>query len=189
VSHSYNKTVTASGGTSPYSFIVMSGSLPPGLTLTSKGVLSGTPTSAGIFTLAIQARDGYGRLGTRQYNLTIALPTISLGPSTLPNATVSRTYSKNITAGGGTSPYSFSVTNGSLPPELTLTSSGVLSGTPTSAGSFVFAIEARDQYGLLGTRQYNLTIALPTVSMKSIDGVQSNGGAIVQQDRYSQPLR
>jgi hypothetical protein len=68
-------------------------------------------------------------------------------------------YSRTITASGGTSPYSFTVISGSLPPLLTLNpNTGVLSGTPTSSGSFTFTIQATDSYGCTGTRQYHLTV-------------------------------
>jgi len=158
VGHSYSKTIKASGGTSPYSFIVISGSLPPGLTLSSSGVLSGTPTSSGTFTFAIQATDRNGCTGTRSYGLTVACATISLSPSTLPDGTVGRSYSKTISAGGGSSPYSFIVISGSLPPGLTLSSSGTLSGTPTSSGTSTFAIQATDRNGCTGTRSYSLLV-------------------------------
>jgi len=98
---------------------------------------------------------------------------------------VGRSYKTTIKASGGTSAYSFIVMSGSLSPGLTLTSRGALSGKPTSAGIFTFAIEARDRYGRPGTQQYNLTIALPTVSLKS----RPNGGPPLQQDRYNERLR
>ena len=86
-------------------------------------------------------------------------PTITLNPSTLPNGTVGHSYNKTIKANGGSSPYSFSVITGSLPPGLTLTSAGVLSGTPTSSGTFTFVVQARDHYSFTGTRSYSLSIA------------------------------
>src|SRR5207302_1126077 len=62
-------------------------------------------------------------------------PTIILSPPNLPNGTVGISYSRTITASGGTSPYLFQVVSGSLPPLLTLNpNTGVLSGTPTSSG-------------------------------------------------------
>jgi len=165
VGHSYSKTITASGGTSPYSFIVISGSLPPGLTLASGGALSGTPASPGSFTFEIEARDHNGCPGTRQYQLTVPSPTINVSPSTLPSGTLGQSYSKTITASGGHSPYSFTVSSGSLPPGLTLTSAGVLSGTPTLSGSFTCTIRANDSYGCPGTRQYDLAVVYPTISL------------------------
>jgi hypothetical protein len=71
----YSHTITANGGTAPYSFTVI-GSLPPGLMLTSYGtyvVLSGTPTSFGSFTFEIRANDSHGCTGTRQYHITVRL--------------------------------------------------------------------------------------------------------------------
>jgi len=159
VGRSYNKNITAGGGTPSYSFTVVSGTLPPGLAFTSSGVLSGTPTSSGNFTFAIQATDRNGCTGMRPYSLTIACPTIGVNPRGLPNGIVGRSYNKNITAGGGTSPYSFTVVSGTLPPGLALTSSGVLSGTPTSSGNFTFAIQATDRNGCTGTKSYSLMIA------------------------------
>src|SRR6202030_1742392 len=109
--------------------------------------------------------------GTRQYSLTVvACSTISLSPATLPNGTVGDSYSQTFTASGGISPYSFMVDSGSLPPGLTLShgSGAVLSGTPTSSGSFTFTIQARDSYGCTGTRQLSLTTgACPTIRLRS----------------------
>ncbi len=70
------------------------------------------------------------------------------------------TYSQTITGSGGTAPYSFSVSSGTLPPKLVLDpSSGVLSGTPITAGTFSFTITARDNNGFTGSLVYSLTIA------------------------------
>jgi len=155
----YSKTVTASGCGSPYSFIISSSSLPSGLTLTSSGFFSGTPTSAGNFAFEIQARDLNGCLGTRQYFLTVVWPTISLCPSTLPNGTMGHSYSKTITANSGIGPYSFTVSSCSLLAGLTLPSVGYLSGTPTCSGTFSFTIKAKDKNGFIGSRSYYLALA------------------------------
>ncbi|MDQ6831888.1 MAG: Ig domain-containing protein, partial [Chloroflexota bacterium] len=76
--------------------------------------------------------------------------TITLAPTTLPNATLGTPYSQTITASGGTAPYTFAVTSGTLPPGLTLATNGTLSGTPTSAGSFTFTVTATDHLGATG---------------------------------------
>jgi len=157
---SYSRTITASGGTSPYWFMVISGSLPPGLTLNpNTGVLAGTPTSFGSFMFVIRATDSHECTGILRYSLTIDCPTINLNPHALANGRVGYSYSQTITASGGTSPYSFIVISGSLPPVLTLNqNTGVLAGTPTSKGSFMFTIQADDSYGCSGTWQYHITV-------------------------------
>src|SRR5207253_1853262 len=89
-------------------------------------------------------------------------PTITLTPSTLPNGTVGASYSQTITASGGTAPYSFVVTAGMLPPGLVLSSGGVLSGTPTTAGTSTFTVTATDANGNSGSKTYAITISAAT---------------------------
>ncbi|MEN5412214.1 Ig domain-containing protein, partial [Brucella pseudintermedia] len=118
------QTITATGGTGPYTFKT-SGTLPPGLTLNaSTGAFSGTPTTAGTYTFWLGATDseGFGGEATgtngwRQYTLTIApRPTITITPTSLDNGKVGLAYAtKTITATGGTGPYTFK-TSGTLPP-------------------------------------------------------------------------
>ena len=87
-----------------------------------------------------------------------ACPPITVSPSTLPNGKKSHSYSQTLTASGGTSPYTFSKTSGSLPPGLSLSSGGVLSGTPTSSGTYTFTVQAKDSHNCTGTRSYSLRI-------------------------------
>ncbi len=78
VGASYNQTLTASGGTGPYTFSVSAGTLPTGLVLAAGGVLSGTPSAAGAFNFTVQAADANGCAGTRAYAVAInTLPTIT----------------------------------------------------------------------------------------------------------------
>jgi hypothetical protein len=96
-------------------------------------------------------------------------PAIMPNPPTLPNAVVGGSYSQTITAFGGAGPYTFQVTQGSLPPGLTLNpTTGLLSGTPTQAGPFDFEITATDTNECPGTRPYTLTVnyapPIPTLS-------------------------
>jgi hypothetical protein len=72
---------------------------------------------------------------------------IAIGPSTLPTGTVGQPYSAQVTASGGTAPYQFlflAGTSGPLPTGLTMNSSGLISGTPTTAGSFQVKVKASD---------------------------------------------
>jgi large repetitive protein len=65
-----SETLTAKGGAAPYQFSV-TGTLPPGLSLSAGGVLGGTPTQAGSFSFTVLVRDANGCTGSRSYNLTI----------------------------------------------------------------------------------------------------------------------
>ncbi|WP_313918764.1 Ig domain-containing protein [Tahibacter sp.] len=84
--------------------------------------------------------------------------TIVVNPPTLPNGTVGQLYSANVSASGGLSPYTFAVSVGALPPGLSLSASGVISGTPTASGLYNFTVTATDANGFTGNRAYPLTI-------------------------------
>lgn len=160
--------LTASGGTAPYTFTVSSGTLPAGLTLTPAGVLSGTPTTAGSTIVTIRATDANGCFIERTYTIVIApasCPVITLVPPTLPTGTVGVAASLQITASGGTGPYTFSVLTGTLPAGLTLSPGGLLSGTPTTAGSSTVTIQATDANNCPVAITYTITIAtaVPTL--------------------------
>jgi hypothetical protein len=152
----YTKTITASGGTSPYTFAVTSGALPTGLTLTSGGSLSGTPSATGTYHFTVTASDGPGDSGSRAYNVTVGVA-LNVNPTGLAAGTVGTPYNQTFTATGGTSPYTFTK-SGTVPPGLTLTSAGLLSGTPSTTGSYSFTVFASDTAGDSGSRAYNLSI-------------------------------
>jgi large repetitive protein len=161
----YSQTVSATGGTPPYTFTVSSGLLPPGLTLNATtGVISGTPTTPGQFNFTITATDANSCPGSRPYSIVVAFvpgcPFITVSPATLPPAFLGVPYNQTITASGGTPPYTFTVSSGALPPGLNLNptsaTTAVISGTPTTAGTFNFTITATDANGCPGSRAYLL---------------------------------
>jgi len=192
----YSQTISASGGTAPYTFTVTAGALPPGLTLSLAGLLSGTPTTIGTFTFTVTATDANGCPGSQPYTITInaACPTLTISPATLPNGNLGVLYSQTITASGGTAPYIFTVTAGALPPGLALTSSGpstaLLSGTPTSTGTFSFTITATDANGCQVSQAYTIlinaacppitvspaTLPNPTVGIPYSQTISASGG-------------
>ena len=168
----YSETFTATGGSGTYLFSVSGGTLPSGLNLSTSGLLSGTPIAGGNFSITITATDSNTQTiaGTQIYSLNIGAATITLLPSSLPDATYGSSYSQTLTAAGGTSSYSYAVTSGALPTGLALSTSGTLSGTP-AAGSFTFTIMATDSSTgtgpYSGSRAYSLTVnaATPTLSL------------------------
>ena len=164
----YSQQITASGGTGPYVFTVLSGTLPAGLTLSSAGLLSGTPTTAGSSTVTIRATDGNSCPGDIVYTIVVAAaacPVITLAPPTMPAGAVGVAYSQQITASGGTGSPVFTVLTGTLPAGLTLSSGGLLSGTPTTSGSSTVSIQAADGAGCPGVVTYTIgiTTAVPTL--------------------------
>ncbi len=158
----YSQALSATGGTAPYSYSLATGALPAGLSLSAAGVLSGTPTQAGSFVFTATVTDstaGVPGQASRSYTLSIAAPTLTPGQPTLPAGTAGTAYNQTLSTSGGTAPYSYSVVSGALPTGLSLTTAGVLSGTPSAAGSFAFSIKVSDANGFSATQAYTLTIA------------------------------
>jgi hypothetical protein len=161
----YSQTLTASGGSGTYTY-TFTGALPSGVTLAAGGILSGTPTGSGSFTFTVTATDNSAApgpySGSRTYFLTIARPTIAVAPATLPNGTVGTAYSQTLTASGGSGAYTYAITAGALPDGLSISTGGVLSGTPSMANTFNFTVTATDALGSTGSQAYTVTIAAPT---------------------------
>ncbi|WP_435102361.1 putative Ig domain-containing protein [Halarchaeum sp. P4] len=155
---SYSTSLAAAGGTTPYSWSLTAGSLPPGLSLGSDGILSGTPTAAGTYTFTATVRDADGTQVSRQFTVQVTPPLSVASPDTLPATPVGVTYTQTLLANGGTTPVSWNVSSGSLPPGLALTSSGVLSGAPTQQGTYTFTVRATDANGATATKQYSLSV-------------------------------
>jgi hypothetical protein len=169
VGTSYSQAISAGGGASPYTYVVSGGTLPTGISFSSAGVLSGTPTAGGTFSFTLQATDNLSFVGSQAYSLNVAAPIITLPPTSLPGALGGSAYSQTITAVGGTASYTYAVTNGSLPIGMTLSPAGLLSGSPMAAGNFSFTVSATDSSTgtgpFTGSQAYSLSVAAPTVNL------------------------
>jgi len=154
-------TVTTSGCTTP-SFAITSGA-PAGLTLNaSSGAFGGTPTQSGTFNVLVAVTDGgSGGNPTQTFAVTIA-PGITITPGpTLTAAIYGQPYTLTFSAANGTAPYTWLISSGSPPNGLTLSSGGILSGTPTAAiglGVFTFDVQATDANGAVGSTTVTLTV-------------------------------
>ncbi|WP_263282059.1 beta strand repeat-containing protein [Leifsonia sp. ZF2019] len=158
--YSYSFAANSNNGGN-VTYAVKSGSLPDGLGLTLNGTLSGTPTTAGSFQFTVTATNSAGSTdsGVITVKIVAGAPTFSAKtPST--TATVGEAYSTYsftaVSHGGGA--VSFAVGSGTLPTGLTLDSGGSLHGTPSSAGSFTFSVDATNSVGSANSGDITITV-------------------------------
>ncbi len=177
VGQSYTFTLTnngtTSGGVPPYSWSLANGStLPPGLALYSGAALppnfspgsvflGGEPTTAGQYTFDLILTDSVGATVRNTFTLNVSPMGILSG--TLPNATINTAYSRQLTVVGGTAPYTFTFTQLGLntalfPPGITPTAGGLISGTPTSTGSYSFYVTVTDSASHSFKTNYTLVV-------------------------------
>jgi hypothetical protein len=158
VGQAYSFQVTTTGA--PTLSVV--GPLPPGLALSSSGVLSGTPTAAGVYEFRIRATNAGGEVDSPSYVITVSSPPGSNDgpPPTITSAappgsgTVGTPYAFQVM---GTGQPSYSV-QGSLPPGLSLSTAGLLSGTPSTAGTFAFKVRAANKAGYVDSPTYMISV-------------------------------
>jgi len=129
----YSQTLSATGGLPPYTWTIADGSLPPGLTLSTGGLISGIPTEGGTFTFIAQVQDSSTPQQTDTQALSITIiPQLNITTTSLPNGVQNVVYSQTLSATGGVTPYTWSLASGNLPSGLTLNATtGVISGIPT----------------------------------------------------------
>lgn len=181
----YNATISATGGIAPYTFSLDAASspLPAGLALTNsnnQGVISGTPTTAGMFTnIIVDVHDSQASPATasQTFTLTITAPAIVISPNSLPNGTVSTAYSVNITATGGVSPYTFSLdaASSALPAGLSFaanSTTATISGTPTTAATtnnIIVDVKDSEQPAVTQKMTYSISInaSAPSITTSS----------------------
>src|SRR5207249_844345 len=163
VGTSYSQTLAATGGTPPYAWSVISGSLPAGLTLNAtSGAISGTPTTASTSNFTAQVIDSSSGKASKAFTLTInsTAPPLSITTtSPLPSGHTCTACSQTPAATGGTSPSLCRSISGSLPAGLTLNAtSGAISGTPTTASTSNFTAQVTDSASGKASKAFIVTI-------------------------------
>ena len=163
-SAAYTTTLAGSGGTTPYSWSATG--LPAGLSLSTAGVISGTPTGSGTSTVALTLTDTASATATATLSLAInAAP--SIVTASLPTGEKSAAYTTTLAGSGGTTPYSWSATG--LPAGLSLSTAGVISGTPTGSGTSTVALTLTDTASATATATLSLAInAAPSIVTASL---------------------
>jgi hypothetical protein len=162
---SYNATLMASGGATPYVWTIDKGTLPAGLNLdTGTGAISGVPTTDGDFTFTAKVSDNSTPIksDTQRYTITITgNEGLIITTMSMPDGEVETVYNVSLLASGGASPYTWSIARGNLPDGLTLDAvSGVISGTPTKKGNYNFTVQVSDNATQMSTMTQRLRIRI-----------------------------
>jgi hypothetical protein len=188
VGQPYSLQLLGHGGCDLYRWEIANGGLPEGLSMSSSGLVSGTPKVAGktepwmiIHDLTVE-EGGHSWCGgdnqsERQFVFS-ATPGLSIQDQSVPAGTVGQPYSKTLTAlsitntsqQGSPTSASWTIQSGTLPAGVTLSSAGILSGTPTSEGSYTFVVRAQGGGGAVDTETETLVVRQPVVVSSPLQG-------------------
>ncbi len=160
VGTAYDQQLTADGGqaNTTYSWSVISNSLPPGLSMDSGGTIQGMPALNTTNTFTVQVHDNSTNTATQTLSLTI-YGLLQVTTTALSSGTTNVPYnSQQLAATGGLPPYNWSLASGKLPSGLNLSTNGLISGTPTNAGTFSFDVRVTDCLSETATQALSIVI-------------------------------
>ncbi len=161
INTSYGIQLSATGGTAPYTW--SASGLPNGMYLDALGHLGGTPTASGTFTVIITITDGAGVQTSVNLSLQILPAPLSLQITSAypPNGIVGSNYNDQLSATGGTAPYTWSASG--LPNGVSISTSGLLYGTPQFSGSYNVTVTVYDSKSQQASTVFSLNVLLSTV--------------------------
>ncbi|MCX4745897.1 putative Ig domain-containing protein [Kitasatospora sp. NBC_01287] len=139
--------------------------LPAGLSISSSGLISGTPTTAGTSSVTVTAKDSTGATGSTTFSWTVSSATGNTVTVTSPgnqSGTVGTAVSLQVSGTDSASGQSLSYSATGLPAGLSISSSGLISGTPTTAGTSSVTVTATDSTGATGSATFSWTVAAGT---------------------------
>jgi hypothetical protein len=176
----YSATLASSGGTGAKTWAVTTGNLPAGLTLNAtSGTISGTPTATASTAFTVTVTDSAAPAVSASKQLTVRVfdPLQITTTSPLPTGVVSFAYSQTLAASGGSGTYTWELAllSPPLPSGVTLSGTGVISGTSSVSGPFPFIVRVRDsaspQQTVSTTLEVNFVNALVISTSSLPDGI------------------
>ena len=180
IAYTSGTAVEAAGGTTPYTWTVSAGSLPPGLSLlsgTPVAVISGSPTQAGTYSFTLRVQDAAGVSDTKAYSMTIADNTVTIETkSPLQEGYVNSFYQAQTSAAGACNNFTWTLDSASpaLPAGFSFNDSGnvgvLLNGNPTIQGTFSFIARVTDSSSNVATKTFTFTINPALVSLTVASG-------------------
>jgi len=151
-------TLTATGGSSTYTWADPSATLPPGLGISPAGVVSGTPTAAGTAAVRLTVTDSGGRTATVTFTWTVLTPVTAQAPGNQTSTVGTAITALTLTATGGSGGYTWTDPSRTLPAGLALSPTGTVTGTPTTAGSATVRLTVTDSGGRTAPPTFTWTV-------------------------------
>jgi hypothetical protein len=169
---SCSRSLSATGGTLPITWHITSGSVPAGMNLAGSAI-SGPPNSVSVPTTSsftVSATDAVGASGSQALSIRVN-PAVGITTgSPLPATTSGQSYSQTMAATGGSGTLTW--TGSGLPAWLSISTSGVLSGTAPAVGSataYPFSLQAADTNGSIASKNFSVTVnPVPTISPSTL---------------------
>ncbi len=171
-------TLTATGGSSTYTWADPSATLPPGLGISPAGIVSGTPTAAGTAAVRLTVTDSGGRTATVTFTWTVLTPVTAQAPGNQTSTVGTAITALTLTATGGSGGYTWTAPSPTLPPGLGISTAGVVSGTPTAAGTAAVRLTVTDSGGRTATVTFTWTVVTPVTAQAPGNQTSTVGTAI-----------
>ncbi len=157
----YSQTLARTGGTGPFTWSLVSGLLPDGLTLSSAGVISGTPTFEQTAIFTVRVTDSVASTDDQVLSIQVQNLNPNIDQTTLAAGETGASYTQQLSASGGTPPYTWSVFSGTLPAGITMSSLGTFTGVPTTAATSNFTIRVTDAAARTDDQAFSILIVTP----------------------------